>query len=224
MKILVVEDEHKIGTAIKKGLEQERHVVDVAFTGETGQDLALSEEYDLIILDLMLPDIDGLTICKEVRKNNIHTPILNLTAKGQTQDKVEGLDAGADDYLTKPFSFEELLARIRALARRPIKNVDEVLKYDDLRLSPKLFKVTRGKKQIDLSSKEFSLLEFLLRNQNQVLTKDQIMSHVWSYDDDILPNTIEVFIRNLRLKIEVPFKGKKPIIKTLRGFGYKIGS
>lgn len=223
MKILVIEDEHKIGTAIKKGLGQEHHIVDIAFTGEEGQDLALSEEYDLIILDLMLPDIDGLTICKEIRKNNIHTPILILTAKGQTEDKVEGLDAGADDYLTKPFSFEELLSRIRALARRPAKNVDEVLKFGDLVLIPKLFKVTRGKKEIFLSNKEFSLLEYLLRHQGQILTKDQIMSHVWSYDDDILPNTIEVFIRNLRLKIEAPFKNKKPIIKTSRGFGYKIG-
>lgn len=223
MRILVIEDEHRIANTIKKGLEQERYAVDVAYSGTDGYDLAAGEEYDCIILDLLLPGMDGITICKELRKNKIHTPILMLTAKGQTQDKVEGLDAGADDYLTKPFSFEELLARIRALIRRPKTSLNDVLIVEDLQLDTKHYEVKRSGKQIQLSSKEFSLLEYLMRNKNTVLTKDKIITHVWDYDADILPNTIEVYIRNLRNKIDVPFKNEKPLIHTVRGFGYKLG-
>lgn len=224
MRILVIEDEHRIANTIKKGLEQETYAVDVAYTGPDGYDLASTEDYDCMILDLMLPEMDGLTICKELRKNKIHTPILMLTAKGQIQDKVQGLDAGADDYLTKPFSFEELLARIRALIRRPKTTLNERLTVQDLHLDTKEYKVERAGKHIQLSSKEFSLLEYLMRNANSILTKDQIIGHVWDYDADILPNTVEVYIRNLRNKIDLPFKNKKPLIQTVRGFGYKIGS
>jgi DNA-binding response OmpR family regulator len=223
MRILIVEDEHRIANTVKKGLEQERYAVDVAYTGTEGFDLAVTEEYDLIILDLMLPGMDGLVICKELRKKQIHVPILILTAKGQIEDKVEGLDCGADDYLTKPFSFEELLARIRALSRRPKSSIDTTLILEDLKLDPKSFSVERGGKIIQLSHKEFSLLEYLMRYAKKVLTKEQIISHVWDYDADILPNTVEVNIRNLRKKIDFPFKNKKPLIHTVRGFGYKIG-
>lgn len=222
MRILVVEDEHRIANSIKKGLEQERYAVDVAYDGNNGYDLASAEEYDVIILDLMLSGMDGITVCKELRKENIHTPILMLTAKGQIQDKVKGLDSGADDYLVKPFSFEELLARIRALTRRPKTSLDEILIVADLTLNSKLFEVKRSGKLISLSNKEFSLLEYLLRNKTRILTKDQIISHVWNYDADILLNTVEVYIRNLRNKIDLPFKNKKPLIATVRGFGYKI--
>ncbi len=224
MRILVVEDEHKIAAAIKKGLEQEKYAVDVAFTGTDGYDLAVSEDYDVILLDLMLPGMDGIALCRALRTKNIHTPVLMLTAKGQTDDKIAGLDSGADDYLTKPFSFEELLARIRALARRPKSTLGSVLTVGNLNLDPKTYQVTRDGKLIPLSSKEFSLLEYLMRHPNQVLSKDQIIAHVWDYDADILPNTVEVYIKNLRNKIDTPFSKKYPArIHTVRGFGYKIG-
>jgi len=224
MKILVVEDEHLIANSIKKGLEQEHHTVDVCYTGTDGYDLAATEDYDLIILDLMLPGMDGMTICKQLRKDNIHIPVLMLTAKSQIQDKVAGLDAGADDYLTKPFAFEELLARVRALTRRPKSSLDSTLKVGNLQLNPKSFEVKRENKIILLSSKEFSLLEYLMRNANKILTKDQIIAHVWDYNADILPNTVEVYIKNLRRKIDEPFKNYKKLIQTMRGFGYKIGN
>ncbi len=222
MRILIVEDEHRIANTIKKGLKQERFAVDVTYDGEAGFDLASTEEYDLIILDLMLPGMDGLTICKELRKGNIHTPILILTAKGQIQDKVVGLDSGADDYLTKPFSFEELLARIRALARRPKTTLDLKLTVGDLVLDPPLYTVTRSGKSIRLSSKEFALLEYLMRHKGVIVTKNQIINHVWDYEADILPNTVEVYIRNLRKKVDLPFPNNTPLIRTIRGFGYTI--
>lgn len=223
MRILIVEDEHRIANTIKKGLEQEHFAVDVAYEGNNGYDLASTEEYDVLILDLMLPGKDGLTICKDLRNNNIHTPILMLTAKGQIQDKVEGLDSGADDYLTKPFSFEELLARIYALSRRPKKLASDVITIDDLTLHTREYTVERSGKQIQLSSKEFSLLEYLMKHARKIVTKDQIISHVWDYDADVLHNTVEVYIKNLRAKIDYPFTKSKQLIHTVRGFGYKIG-
>lgn len=223
MRVLVVEDEHRIANSIKKGLEQERYAVDLAYNGTDGFDLASTEDYDVIILDLLLPGMDGLEVCRKLREKGKHTPILILTAKGQTQDKVTGLDSGADDYLTKPFSFEELLARIRALTRRPKNSLPIVLTVEDLQLNTQNFEVKRGKQKIKLSSKEFSLLEYLMRHTRQTMTKEQIISHVWDYDADILPNTVEVYIRNLRRKIDLPFQNKKPLIHTVRGFGYKIG-
>ena len=223
MRILIVEDEHRIANSIKKGLEQEHFAVDVAYSGSDGWDLAEGEEYDLIILDLMLPGMDGLEICRKLRRAGINTPVLMLTAKGQVQYRVTGLDTGADDYVTKPFAFEELLARMRALTRRPKVTLDPVLTTDDLSLDTKSYEVKRGIHLIKLSAKEFSLLEYLLRNSGNILTKEQIISHVWNYDADILPNTVEVNIRNLRNKIDRPFKGKKALIATVRGFGYKVG-
>ena len=223
MRLLVVEDEHRIANTIKKGLEQERFTVDVAYEGDVGLDMALTTPYDVIILDLMLPELDGLSICRELRKNHNHTPVLILTARGQIKDKVVGLDTGADDYLTKPFSFEELLARIRALSRRPPHALNDRLIISDLTLDTRTFEVYRGEAAITLSSKEFSLLEYLMRHAQKIVTKEQIISSVWEYDTDILPNTIEVYIRNLRNKIDRPFPEKKPVITTVRGFGYKLG-
>ncbi|MBI4973699.1 response regulator transcription factor [Candidatus Roizmanbacteria bacterium] len=224
MRILIVEDEHRIATAIKKGLEQEGYAADVAYTGTEGYAFAVTEEYDLIILDLMLPGKDGITFCKELRGEKIHTPVLILTAKGQLHDKILGLDSGADDYLTKPFAFEELLARIRALIRRPKVTQSNVLVIEDLQLNTLSFETTRNNKPIFLSHKEFSLLEYLIRNAKKVLTKDQIIAHVWNYDADILPNTIEVYIRKLRNKVDLPFPKSRHLIQTVRGFGYKIGT
>ena len=224
MRILVVEDEHRIANSIKKGLEQERFAVDVTYSGTDGFDLASTEDYDGIILDIMLPEMSGIEICKNLRKNKIHIPILMLTAKGQTEDKVQGLDAGADDYMTKPFSFDELLARVRALTRRQGKIIKTVLSVEDLSLDNKQYLVKRGSQIIKLSSKEFSLLEYLITNKNTIITKDQIINHVWDYDADILPNTIEVYIKNLRNKIDKPFPNRKTLINTVRGFGYKIGN
>jgi len=222
MRILVVEDEHLIAASIKKGLEQERYSVDVAHDGIEGYDLAQSGDFDLIILDLMLPGKDGLTICSDLRKNGIHTPILILTAKGQVSDKVTGLNTGADDYLAKPFSFEELLARIKALGRRPKNSLLTTLTLGDLELNSITYEVKRGGKKILLSSKEFQLLEYLIRHPRQILSKQQLIDHVWNYDADILPNTVEVYIRKLRDKIDKPFKNKGELIRTLRGFGYKL--
>jgi DNA-binding response OmpR family regulator len=223
VKILIVEDEHKIANLIKQGLEQERFVADVCYDGITGYDLASSESYDVIILDRLLPGMDGLTICKKLRDNKNHTPVIMLTAKRQISDKVEGLNSGADDYLTKPFAFEELLARIKALGRRPQDSVPSELKVGDLILDVNTYEVKREGKLIKLSAKEFSLLEYLMRHPNKTLTKKQIINYVWSYDTDILPNTVEVFIGYLRNKIEKPFRVKSPLINTIRGFGYRIG-
>ena len=224
MRILVVEDEHKIANSIKKGLEQETYAVDVAYGGEEGFDLASSEEYDIIILDLMLPGLDGLTICKKLRREeNIHTPILILTAKGEVEDKVKGLNSGADDYLPKPFAFSELLARIRALARRPKQVLESSLRVEDLTLNTLSYQVGRSGKNIELSKKEYALLEYLMRHSGKVLSKDQIINNVWDYDSDVLPNTVEVYIGYLRSKIDKPFKNNKSLIHTVRGFGYRLG-
>ncbi len=224
MKLLVVEDEHKIANSIKKGLEQESFVVDVAFDGTEGYDLASTNPYDVIILDLMLPGIDGLTICKKLRAEAIHTPILILTAKGQLDDKVAGLNNGADDYLVKPFAFAELLARVRALGRRPAHRVNTVIQVEDLELNTNTFEVKRGGKLIPLSRKEFGLLEYLMRHVNTIMSKDQIINNVWDYEADVLPNTVEVYIGYLRNKVDKPFKGKTQLIHTIRGFGYKLGT
>ncbi len=223
MRVLIVEDEHKIANAIKRGLEQESFAVDVAYDADEGLSSALTAEHDMIILDRMLPGlIEGVDICKEVRANGIHTPILMLTAKDKIGDRVTGLNSGADDYLVKPFAFEELLARIRALLRRPKDEVGNVLKVDDLQLDTVTYEVSRAGKNVTLSSKEYALLEYLLRNQNRVLSKNNIITHVWDYDADVLPNTVEVYIGYLRNKIDKPFKGPA-LIHTVRGFGYKLG-
>ena len=220
MKILIVEDDHLIANSIKRGLEQEKYVVDVAYDGNEGYDLAGSGEYDVIILDLMLPGMDGITICKKLRKDKIKSGILMLTARGQLEDKVMGLDNGADDYLSKPFAFEELLARIKAIARRPATPLKNILRVGDLSLDTNTFEVKRSDKKIRLSVKEYALLECLMRHPGQVLNKEQLIERVWSYESNILPNTVEVYIRNLRQKIDEGHRVK--LIKTRRGFGYKI--
>jgi DNA-binding response OmpR family regulator len=222
MRILVVEDEHKIANAIKRGLEQEKYAVDVEYDSDSGLGAALNEPYDLMIIDRMLPgSIEGLDICKKVRKAGIHTPVLILTAKDHIRDRVAGLDAGADDYLVKPFSFEELLARIRALLRRPHETKSNTLEVADLKLDTVNYNVRRAEKPINLSAKEFALLEYMMRNSGRVLNKDMIISHVWDFDSDILPNTVEVYIGYLRNKVDKPFKGPE-LIHTMRGFGYKL--
>jgi two-component system copper resistance phosphate regulon response regulator CusR len=221
MRILVVEDEHRIAQALKQGLEQESYAVDVCYDGEDGLNSAKAEDYDIILLDVMLPSMTGFEICTQLRAAGIHTPILLLTAKDQSQDIVTGLNAGADDYLAKPFSFEVLLARIKALLRRPQTTIGSILAADDLQLDTVSKKVTRDSTEIHLSTKEFALLEYLLRNKNKVLSKNNIMSHVWDFDADILPNTVEVFVAYLRAKIDKPFKGPDLVV-TVRGFGYKI--
>ena len=222
MRILVVEDEHKIAQALKEGLEQESFAVDVAYDGEEGLNTALGDDYDLIILDVMLPKMNGFDVCDQVRAASNHTPILMLTAKNQNRDIVQGLNTGADDYLAKPFSFEVLLARVKALLRRPQAKLGEVLQAADLSLDTRSKEVSRAGKTIALSTKEYALLEYLLRNQNKVLSKNNIITHVWNFDADILPNTVEVFIAYLRAKIDKPFDSPE-LIQTVRGFGYKLG-
>ncbi|HVZ12688.1 MAG TPA: response regulator transcription factor [Patescibacteria group bacterium] len=224
MRVLVVEDEHKIANSIKTGLEQEKLAVDVAYDGTDGYDLASSEEYDVIVLDRLLPGMEGAEFTKKLREKKNHTPIIMLTAKGQIADRVEGLNSGADDYLVKPFAFEELLARLHALTRRPKQTLDETLKVSDLTLNTRSFEVARAGKSISLSSREFALLEYLMRHPGQILSKDQIINHVWNYESNILPNTVEVYIGYLRGKIDKPHKMRPQLIHTIRGFGYKIGS
>lgn len=222
MRILIIEDDYKIANSIKKGLEQESYAVDVEYDGKNGLGAVLTLEYDLIILDRMLPEIDGVKICQLLREKGSKLPVLILTAKDKIADRVEGLNAGADDYLVKPFSFEELLARVRALLRRPAGMIDNILKVDDLILDAVNFETKRGNKKINLTKKEFSLLEYMMRNRGKILTKDNIITHVWDFDADILPNTIEVYVGSLRNKIDNNFQEKPPLIKTIRGFGYKI--
>ena len=223
MRILVVEDEHKIARAIKEGLEEESYVVDLSFDGQEGLNAARYEEYDLIILDRMLPGgMDGAEICETLRREGNHTPVLMLTARDQVRDRVQGLNSGADDYVVKPFSFEELLARVKALLRRPHESLGEVLSVGDLTLNTTTHEVRRAEKAIQVSSKEYALLEYLMRNKNKVLSKHNIITHVWDFDADILPNTVEVFVAYLRAKIDKPFGGPA-LLQTVRGFGYKIG-
>jgi two-component system, OmpR family, response regulator len=223
MRILIIEDEHKIAGALRRGLEQESFAVDVAYDADEGLASALTGEHDLIILDRMLPGlIEGVDICREVRANKLHMPILMLTAKDAVSDRVEGLNAGADDYLVKPFAFEELLARVRALLRRPSEDIGTVLRVADLELDTVTYRVSRAERPIKLSSREYALLEYLMRHPDRVLSKDNIISHLWDYDADVLPNTVEVYIGYLRGKIDKPFDGPL-LIHTARGFGYKIG-
>ena len=220
MRILLVEDEVKIANATKRALELQTYAVDVVHNGKDGLDMAIGEEFDLIILDVMLPGMTGTEVCRRIRSQKITTPVMMLTAKGQIIDKVEGLDNGADDYIVKPFSFEELFARIRALIRRPKELEESILSIKDLTLDPIKKKVKRAEKTVTLSLREYALLEYLMRNKNIIVTKDQIISHVWNYDADVLPNVVEVHIKHLRDKIDTPFDVQ--LIKTIRGFGYEI--
>lgn len=220
MRILVVEDTATIARALKEGLEQEGYAVDVESDGDDGLRAALYEPYDLIVLDIMLPSKDGISVCRELRENAIATPILMLTAKTQDGDIVTGLNAGADDYLAKPFSFDVLLARMRALLRRPQEVKPDLLTVGDLQLDMANRTAKRADKSLDLSRKEFAILEYLMRNADRACSKEEIMQHVWDFDADILPNTLEVFMTYLRAKVDKPFGS--PLIKTVRGFGYKM--
>jgi len=221
MRVLIVEDEHKIARALKKALEQETYAVDVAFDGDEGYAMATTEPYDIAIIDRMLPgNYDGIGIVKGMRDAKVHTPVLFLSALGSVSERTAGLNAGADDYLVKPFALEELLARVRALLRRPTEQQPDTLQAGDLTLDTVTYSVERAGKPIQLTSKEFALLEYMLRNPGRPLSKEVIISHVWDYDADILPNTVEVYIKYLRNKIDAPFK--KPLIHTVRGFGYKL--
>ena len=221
MRVLVVEDEHKIARALRRALEQESYAVDIAYDGDEAYAMATTEPYDLAIIDRMIPgEYDGLEVVEEMRRAKIHTPVLLLTALGTTADKAKGLDSGADDYLVKPFALEELLARVRALLRRPHEQHSIVLTVGDLTLDTVTFSVKRAGKEIHLTSKEFALLEYLMRHEGRPMSKENIIAHVWDYDADVLHNTVEVYIKYLRNKVDAPFK--KPLIHTVRGFGYKI--
>lgn len=222
MKVLVVEDEPHISASLKKGLELKSHVVDVANDGEQGLDFALSEQYDVIILDRMLPRLSGEEVCKELRQQKNATPILMLTAKTQVADRVFGLNLGADDYLPKPFAFAELLARINALARRPNQLRETKLTLESLVLNPQSNQVTRNDQPIVLSKKEYALLEFLLRHPNQVFSAEQLTQQVWDFDSDVTANSAQVYIGYLRSKIETPFPDLPKLLHTVRGFGYKL--
>lgn len=217
MRILVVEDEKKVASFIKKGLEEESFAVDISYDGEEGSFLAETNPYDLIILDIMLPQKSGLAILRELRDKGINTPILLLTARGTVEDKVTGLNAGADDYLAKPFVFSELLARVRSLLRRGSEK-SPVLKFADLSMDPVTRKVTRSGVDIELTSKEYALLDYFLRRPNQVLTRTMISEHVWESDFDTFTNVIDVYVNYLRNKVDKEFE--KKLIHTIRGVGY----
>ena len=220
MRILLVEDERRLANIIKKGLTEEGFAVDMAYDGEEGQYLVESESYDLVILDVMLPKVDGITICKELRSKNIKIPIIMLTAKSTIEDKIAGLDSGADDYITKPFSFLELRSRIHALIRRSKQEPSPILSVADLVLDPIKHKVTRSGRKIVLTPKEFSVLEILLHHKDEVVTRTMIIEHVWDYNFDSMSNVVDVFIASLRRKVD---KGSKiKLIHTLHGIGYKI--
>jgi heavy metal response regulator len=218
MRILVIEDEKKVANFIRKGLEEEHYAVDTAYDGEVGLFMAETNEYDLIVLDLMIPKIDGLEVLRRIRGNKINVPVLVLTAKDAVEDIVKGLDTGCDDYLTKPFEFVEFLARIRALLRREKIDKEPILKVGDLTLSLITHKVMRKGKEIELTSKEYALLEYFMRNPEKVLTRTMISEHVWDYHFDSLTNVVDVYVNYLRRKIDKDFEPK--LIHTIRGVGY----
>ena len=218
MRLLIVEDEKKVAGFIKKGLEEETYAVDVAYDGEEGFHLAELNQYDMIILDLMLPKMDGLEVLTRLRDKKVNTPILLLTAKDAVEDKVMGLNKGADDYLTKPFAFSELLARVRSLLRRGQAETKTELKVSDLSLDLVSHKVNRNGEEIELTGKEYSLLEYFMRNEGKVLTRTMIAEHVWDYNFDTFTNVIDVYVNHLRKKIDKDFSCK--LLHTLRGVGY----
>jgi heavy metal response regulator len=220
MRLLVVEDEKKVARFVKKGLEEEGYAIDVAPDGEEGLGMALDGVHDLIILDIHLPRMDGLGVLQELRKKKVTTPVLLLTVRAAIEDKVLGLDAGADDYLTKPFAFQELLARVRALLRRRAEAEAPVLQVSDLTLDPARRLASRGGEKIDLTPKEFALLAYFMRNPGRVLTRTMISEHVWDYDFDTMTNVIDVYVNYLRKKIDA---GREPkLIHTVRGAGYVL--
>lgn len=220
MRILVVEDEKKVSSFIQKGLTEESYAVDVAHDGEEGLGFALQQEYDLIILDIMLPKMDGLKVLEQIRAKGRQVPVLLLTARDTLEDKVKGLDTGADDYLPKPFAFTELLARVRALLRRSSNSRAAVLKVDTLSLDPVSREVRRSGRKIDLTAKEYALLEFFMRNCGKILTRTVISEHVWDMNFDSSTNIVDVYVNHLRNKVEAPTE--KKLIHTVRGVGYVL--
>jgi heavy metal response regulator len=218
MKILVIEDEKKVANFIKRGLEEEKYEVDTANDGESGLQMAVEGSYSLVILDVMLPKRDGMSVVKELRARKVMLPVLMLTAKDSLDDIVAGLNSGSDDYLTKPFAFAELLARVRALLRRTELDRGAEIRFADLRLDPVTHKVWRKEKEIDLTAKEYSLLEFFMRNPNQVLTRTTIAENVWDYVFDSFTNIIDVYVNYLRKKVDRD--ADKKLIHTVRGLGY----
>ncbi|HEY3373624.1 MAG TPA: response regulator transcription factor [Candidatus Aquicultor sp.] len=222
MRILVVEDQLKMARSICRGLERESYAVDVAADGNDALFWALEREYDAIVLDIMLPGQDGFSICEELREKGCWTPVLMLTARNAVEDRIKGLDVGADDYLVKPFAFGELLARLRALLRRGPQERPAVLTFADIVLNPAAHSVSRAGRMIELSSREFALLEFLMRRPDEVVTRTQILDHVWDYNYDGLSNVVDVYIGYLRKKLEKPFD--TPFIRAVRGVGYILES
>ena len=220
MRILVVEDEKKVASFIQRGLEGEGYEVDLASDGEEGVAMGEKTNYDLILMDIMLPKMDGLSAIKALREKEVSAPVLCLTAKDTVEDIVEGLDSGSDDYLTKPFAFAELLARVRALVRRGTQERGAEITYADLRLDPVAHKVWRGDKEIELTAKEYALLEYFMRNPEQTLTRTMIAEQVWDYTFDSFTNIIDVYVNYLRKKVDKDFS--KKLIHTVRGVGYVL--
>jgi DNA-binding response OmpR family regulator len=220
MRILVIDDDRRLCTVIKRGLLEEAYAVDLAYDGEEGEYLAEVNPYDLIILDIMLPNRDGIQVCRELRAKKITTPILMLTAKDTVEDRVKGLDTGADDYLIKPFAFNELLARVRALLRREGTSKSPELRVGDLTLNALTRQIWRGQRPIELTTKEYVILEYLMRHPNVVVTRTMIEEHAWDYDFDSLSNLVDVYMRRLRRKIDN--EGEDSLIQTVRGAGYRL--
>jgi DNA-binding response OmpR family regulator len=220
MRILLIEDNRRLNTSLKMSLIDDGYAVDPAFDGEEGQELAEMTQYDAIILDIMLPKKDGLEVCRDLRKQRVNTPIIMLTAKDTVEDRVQGLDSGADDYLIKPFAFQELRARLRALLRREATDKTGTITIADLVLDPAAHTVERGGLPIDLTAKEFSLLEYFMRNPNRLITRQMAETHIWSYDFDGTSNVVDVYVRRLRRKLDDPFDLK--LLETLRGAGYRL--
>jgi DNA-binding response OmpR family regulator len=222
MYVLLVEDERRLAQLVCRVLEEEGHTVDLAHDGEEGLHMAVEGSHDVVVLDIMLPEMNGIEVCRSMRQQRIDTPVLLLTALDSIDDRVRGLDAGADDYLPKPFAFQELLARVRALGRRRVEARDpDKLEYADLTLDLRRRNAKRDGRQIELSPKEFSLLEFLLRNQGRVVTRTQVLDHLWGYDFATDSNLVDVYVAYLRRKVD---KGAgRPLIRTIRGIGYALG-
>lgn len=220
MRILVVEDNHRLAKSLKTSLEEDGYAVDAVFDGEEGESYALSAPYDLILLDVMLPKKDGFSLCSDLRQQGINAPVLMLTARDAVDDRVDGLDSGADDYLVKPFSMNELRARLRALLRRHEPNKTALLQVGELSMDPANHSVQRGNTPIKLTPREFAILEYLMRSPNRILTREMIEAHVWNFDFISGSNVVDVYIRRLRRKIDDPFEGK--MLETVRGVGYRL--